>query len=334
MTSTLSGTERADASELATVSRNVASSKPLALVWPWRWPNWEVTVRLAPPLAPLVAPPREAIRMLRCSSPASQTAHPCARDIASTRCASSSASSLSSSMSLPVRESNIVASGVEHVYPAEARRHGAVGDRRALHRLALGAAERAAEKIGRAVAEAVHRAPETLRLGLVGDEDQHLPALAVLDLVELLPAELEIVALLVDAPAAVADDQDAVVDPADEVLEARRLRVRLQRHVGHALDGKRRGAVRIGAAVGSRFPDQRRLPDRHLVVAEHPVLDDRKTLVALHAVVVIGDAGEPALLVALGDHVHQLAAECELAELVRGDEGGAGVIGFPAERAI
>ena len=42
-----------------------------------------------------------------------------------------------------------------------------------------------------------------------------------------------------------------------------------------------------------------------------------------HAVVVVADGGEPALLAAVGDDVHQLAAVLELAELVRRAEGRA-----------
>ena len=128
--------------------------------------------------------------------------------------------------------------GVEDRDIAKARRHRAMGDRRGLHRLALAATEGPAEIACRAVAEPVHRIPELLGLRLVGDVAQHGAALAVLDLVEELPAELEIVALLVDAPAAVPDDVDPVLDPGDEIVEARFRGVRAERDIRHALDRK------------------------------------------------------------------------------------------------
>src|SRR5262245_49626420 len=102
--------------------------------------------------------------------------------------------------------------GVEHIDLTKAGRHGAVRHRRDLLRLALAAVKAAAEVVGRRVAEPVHRIPEIRGAALVGDVAQHAAELAVLDLVEHLPAELEIVTLLIDAEAGVADDVDPVFD--------------------------------------------------------------------------------------------------------------------------
>ena len=56
--------------------------------------------------------------------------------------------------------------------------------------------------------------PELLGVGLVGDVAQHAGELAAPDLVEHLPAELEVVALLVDRIGGIAHDVDAPVHPA------------------------------------------------------------------------------------------------------------------------
>ena len=85
-----------------------------------------------------------------------------------------------------------------------------------------------------------------------------------------------------------------------------------------------------------RWPaDELRLPQRHLVIAEDAVLDDGKfRALAAHAVVVVADGGEPALLRALGHDGHQGAAELQAVEHFRQDEGCAGEIGLPAERPV
>src|SRR5262249_3398447 len=162
----------------------------------------------------------------------------------------------------------------------------AVRDRGELGGLPLSAEDRAAEIIGGLVAKRVERVPEIRSPALIGDVAQHLAPLAVLDLVEQLAGELEIVALLVDAPAAVADDVDAVLDAGEEVIERRGFRIGLQRYVRHALNRERRRALAVGAAVRMLPPDQAGLAERHLIVLEHAVLDDGELGAdAAHAVV-------------------------------------------------
>ena len=85
--------------------------------------------------------------------------------------------------------------------------------------------------IGRGVAEPVHGIPEIRGTALIGDVAQHIAALAVLDLVEQLSAELEIISLLVDAEARITDNVDPVLYASDEVVKRRRLRIGLQRNV-------------------------------------------------------------------------------------------------------
>ena len=102
--------------------------------------------------------------------------------------------------------------------PREARDRAPVADRIDLARLALAVGERAAELVGALAAEHVARLPELRRVRLVGDVAQLRRDLALLHLPERLAAELEVVALVVDAVAAVALDLDAVVGRGDDVL--------------------------------------------------------------------------------------------------------------------
>ncbi len=177
----------------------------------------------------------------------------------------------------------------------KACRDGAVRNGRALFGLALATIGSAPEKIGALVADAVHRVPELHRAALVRHVAKHRPELAVPDLVKHLAAELKIVTLLVDAPAAVADDVDAPLDIGEQIVERTRFRVRLERNVRHALDRKTFPALRKGATVGTRLADELCLADRHLVILEDAVFDDRKLGADRpNAIVVVADGGEAA----------------------------------------
>src|ERR1041385_2546695 len=108
---------------------------------------------------------------------------------------------------------------VQHVDLPEARNGSAVADDADLARLALAIVERAVQLVGPASAETVARAPEVRRARLIRDVAQHARDLPFADLEERLPAELEVVALLVDRPAAVAVNQDALVDARHQLIE-------------------------------------------------------------------------------------------------------------------
>ena len=69
--------------------------------------------------------------------------------------------------------------------------------------------------IGRGVAQPVERLPELRGAALIGGVAQQVAAFAVFDFVEELAAELEIVALLIDAPASGADNVNAISIPAN-----------------------------------------------------------------------------------------------------------------------
>src|SRR3970282_2439566 len=97
-----------------------------------------------------------------------------------------------------IRASAQVARGVDDVDAVEARRAGAMRDRRHLRGLALAVEERSAEAVVDLLAHGHARVPEFRGADLVGDVLDHAGDLAVLDLIEQLAAELRVVALLVD----------------------------------------------------------------------------------------------------------------------------------------
>src|SRR5690606_18228983 len=103
-------------------------------------------------------------------------------------------------------------SGIDHGDVAMAGRRTCVADRVRLRRLALAIAERAAAAIGTRAADEVHGVPELGCADLVCDVLQHAADTTIADLIERLAAELRVVSLLVDREAAVAVDQDAVLD--------------------------------------------------------------------------------------------------------------------------
>ena len=71
-------------------------------------------------------------------------------------------------------------------------------------------------------ADGVEVGPEVGGDGVVGEVGHHARLLAVLDLPERVAAELAVVALLIDAEAARAVDQHAVLDVGDHLIDRRR----------------------------------------------------------------------------------------------------------------
>ena len=106
-----------------------------------------------------------------------------------------------------------------------------MADRRDLARLGLAAVGGAAELPRLRAADCLHRAPEVGGRGLVGDVADLADQLAVGDLVEALTGELGVEALHVDAPGAVPDDVEPVLDLADQLLGAGSVLGGLQRDV-------------------------------------------------------------------------------------------------------
>src|SRR5438045_1787522 len=150
------------------------------------------------------------------------------------------------------------AAGVDDVR-LEARRRAAVAHRVALPGLALAVVECGAQGPLRGAAEQVERAPELERVGLVADVFERAGDLPLLHFVEHLPGELEVVALVVDRPAAVADHVDAVVGRGDELLHAQVLRAGLKAHVRHALKRHALVVLRVAAAAAVLLADPLRL---------------------------------------------------------------------------
>ena len=86
--------------------------------------------------------------------------------------------------------------------------------------LALAAVRRAPHPPARGVADGVHRPPQLVRDAGVGAVPVQLAGLAALDLAADLGRELEVQAPVVDRPAAVGLEQEAVVGVGDDVVEA------------------------------------------------------------------------------------------------------------------
>ena len=167
----------------------------------------------------------------------------------------------------------------------------------ALRGLALAVVEGAAQEVGAGPADHVHAVPELGRAHLVRHVLERARDAAVLDLLEHLPAELRVVALLVDGERAVAVDEDAVLDPRHQLLHGHvALRVGQQVHVGHALELHVAPALRVAVAVAAHGLALRRVPlgqpgrllARGLQVVQDAVLHDQ-VLVGPHALVVPAD---------------------------------------------
>src|SRR5678816_681680 len=101
-----------------------------------------------------------------------------------------------------------LSAGVDHVDLLEPRGHGAVTHRVHLTRLPLAIEEAAAELVARLAADHVHGVPEIRGPHLIRDVLEHPRDLPATDLVEHLPAELRVEALLIDRERTVALDRD------------------------------------------------------------------------------------------------------------------------------
>src|SRR5262245_40976973 len=109
-----------------------------------------------------------------------------------------------------------------------------MADNANLPRLAFPIDERPIQFVRRASANPIAGAPEVGGTRLVGDVPQHPGDRALADLPERLATKLEVIALLIDRPAAVAVNENPLFDIRDEGIERRVLRSGLQRDVRHA----------------------------------------------------------------------------------------------------
>src|SRR5437868_5793790 len=190
-----------------------ASSNSAVVTVPERLPKLAATARLYPEDAPdVVAVLRANLRFAR--SPPDNV-----RKVSSALLNESarSSSAFACSRVQIIRRPEALPAGIEDVDPREARDGAAVAHRVALRRLSLAVAERAAKQIRGPAADHVARPPELRRVRLVGEIAELCRDPAVLDLPERLAAELEVVALVVDAVAAISLDQHAVVGRRDDV---------------------------------------------------------------------------------------------------------------------
>src|SRR5213596_1897401 len=99
---------------------------------------------------------------------------------------------------------------------------------------------------------------------------------AILDFVKKLAAELEIVALLVDAPTAVADDVNPVLDVREKLLDRDLFLARFKRNIRHPLQGDFVPTIRESARVRLAAANPGSLAEHRLIIREAPVFDDMK----------------------------------------------------------
>src|SRR5262249_40448951 len=123
-------------------------------------------------------------------------------------------------------------------------------------------------------AERIARLPELEGVRLICDILEHADSLAALDLPERLAAELEVQALVIDRPRAVADDHHAVVGAGDQIVDRLLARAGRERDVRHALEWKARVAVAVARGARCLLVDPAGLLARRLIADEHPALDE------------------------------------------------------------
>ena len=184
---------------------------------------------------------------------------------------------------------------------------------------------------GRGVTHGVHRPPQLVGdpgVGPVAEQPAHL---AALDLAADLGAELEVEPAVVDGPAAVRLEQEAVVRVRDDVLEAH-ARLRQQVHVRHPDQRDAIPAVRPHRPAGLAADPRGRLAGAE-VAGEHALLHEWH-LLGRDALVVPAEGAQAARDRGVGDDVAQVRAVAEAAEHVRREEAGARVAGLAAEGSI
>src|SRR5439155_16036794 len=152
----------------------------------------------------------------------------------------------------------------------------AVPDVGGLARLALATVRRAQEPVAGGVADRITAAPELVRDAGVGRVAVKLSELAALDLPGGLRGELEVQSPVVDAPAPVRVQVEAVIGVRDDLLEGH-ARLGQQVDVCHADEGDPIPAVGTHAAAALAAKPGRGLAAR-LVAHEHAFLDERNGL--------------------------------------------------------
>jgi hypothetical protein len=168
--------------------------------------------------------------------------------------------------------SRLPGSAVQHVNLPKACDGTAVADSVRLYGFALAIIEGTAQLVTRLTAQSITGAPKIRRARLIGNIAQHSDNLAFLDFPEGLSAELEIVALLIDGKAAVAVNQNAVLNATHEVIQRNVLARRFQRNVGHTRERNVTPALCVEATVRSITSDERRRITRGLPIDKHAIL--------------------------------------------------------------
>src|SRR6185436_12167070 len=98
-------------------------------------------------------------------------------------------------------------------------------------------------------AKPVAGTPEVCGAGLVRHVSQHPGNLTLLDPPKGLPAELEVVALLVNGVTSITENQNSIVNAFHEVIERNILLGCFERNIGHSRNRNARPIVGIETAI-------------------------------------------------------------------------------------
>src|SRR5579862_609046 len=216
---------------------------------------------------------------------------------------------------------------------AETRGAGPVARAHHLLRLPLAAVGRTPQCPMLGTGDGCARIPEFRGDPAVAGILEHADALAAADLPADLAAELEVVALVVDRPAAVSFHVDPMVGAAEDFVE--RLPAGSQAHIGHADQRQARPAVGAHSAVRARRTYRRGGFARGHVAGEQAVADDVGGL-RRHAFIVEREGAQTGTVLGarVAHHVDNLRAIAQAVQLIERQEAHAGIIGLAAEHAV
>src|SRR5262245_32019186 len=243
MRSGFGGDSRASCSDRWTASRIDLSSNSDRLVDPDFPPRVEVIVIHCSVVKPEVVTPLSANRIDARSRPSIRSSHSgkVEKESALSMCLFACSLVGMACSSGSIRQ--------QHIDSPEPRRRAAMTDRINLTRLPLAVIRCAPLHPVTRASDPVARLPEIGRAGLVGHTRKHPLFLAAFDGPEGVAPELEVIALVIDRPAAIAIDEDAVVDARNQVIERQVRLSRLEPNVGHPLERHARPVIGVAAAA-------------------------------------------------------------------------------------
>src|ERR1700722_5466823 len=220
-----------------------------------------------------------------------------------------------------------------HLDVVEARGTGAVAGADHLLGLSLAAIWNAPQHPMIAIGDGGAGIPKLCGYAAVSGVLQHANAFAVFDLPADFATELEVVALVVDGPAAIGLHVNGVADAREDFVE--RLLARQQTDVGHADQREPRPTGGAHGPVGARGADGRGGLARGHIANELPVANDVVGLRG-HAFVVVREGAHAGAVfdTRVADGVDQIGTIAQVIQFIEREKAHARVIGLRAQHAI